>query len=353
MEDNVLLETYFFECQCALFIVDITSNESFNLIRKLIKNLEEYFPSKKNEENSENNKDEQDNGLYSSALNYLKKILVINKIDLESERKVSQEDISSLLNEFPSLDSLEISLKTQKGIPDLENKLLLSYEKNKENNLPTDYIYEESEYFKNPQICLNLKAEASINLIVIGDSEVGKSCLLIRYLRNQFNNSFLTTVGIDKEARIIKIKDKIFRLILWDTAGQERFRSLPIKYYQNADGVLILYDVTNKTSFVNADVWVEDYKKHANKSRVNMFLVGNKIDLKRQVPKEEAIKKAKEYGMNYYEVSCKINMNISEVIAKMIQQCYPSIVKSEVAKLDPKKVNKKKGGSCCGGSSKK
>jgi small GTP-binding protein len=352
LEDKALLESYFFECQCALFIADVTSEESFKLVRKLLEKIEDYFPSNKNEENSETNGDEQIEGQNESNLNYLKKILIINKIDL-SERKVSQEDISSLLNEFPTLDSLEISLKTLKGIPDLENKLLMSYEKVKDNNLPTDYIYEELEFYKNPQICSNLKAEASINIIVIGDSEVGKSCFLMRYLRNQFSDSFLTTVGIDKEARIIKVKDQIFRLILWDTAGQERFRSLPIKYYQNADGVLILYDVSNKTSLINADLWVDDYKKHVNKSKINMFLVGNKIDLKRQVAKEEAIKKANEYGMKYFEVSCKINMNITEVMSRMILQCYPNIVKSDSTKLDPKKLNKKKKSGCCGSGSSK
>ena len=335
-------------------MIDITSKESLDLVKQLIEKLEQYFPNNK-VNNSNENKEKDNNNQYDEyILIYLKKILIINKTDLESERKVSEEDIFSLLNKFPNLDSIEISLKTLKGIPELSKKLLMSYEKIKDNNLPTDYVYEEQDSFKNPQNCSNLKAEASMNFIMIGDSQVGKSCFLMRYLRDSFSNSFLTTVGMDKEARLIKIKDEIIRLVLWDTAGQERFRSIPIKYYQNADGVLILFDLNNKNSFINVNNWAEDYKKNTNKNKTNMFLIGNKLDLTREVTKEEAIQKAKELGASYYEVSCKTNVNINEVMARLILQCYPHIIKAEGnAKLDKNKTGKKNGGGCCGGGKKK
>ena len=335
-------------------MIDITSKESLDLVKQLIEKLEQYFPNNKVNNSNENKEKDNNNQYDESILIYLKKILIINKTDLESERKVSEEDIFSLLNKFPNLDSIEISLKTLKGIPELSKKLLMSYEKIKDNNLPTDYVYEEQDFFKNPQNCSNLKAEASMNFIMIGDSQVGKSCFLMRYLRDSFSNSFLTTVGMDKEARLIKIKDEIIRLVLWDTAGQERFRSIPIKYYQNADGVLILFDLNNKNSFINVNNWAEDYKKNTNKNKTNIFLIGNKLDLTREVTKEEAIQKAKELGASYYEVSCKTNENINEVMARLILQCYPHIIKAEGnAKLDKNKTGKKNGGGCCGGGKKK
>ena len=277
----------------------------------------------------------------------------MNKTDLDSE-KIPQDNITSFLEKHPKINSLEISLKAEKGIPELLNKILLSYENSGEYNLPTDYIYEEIESYKNPQNCAILKAEATINCIIIGETEVGKSCFLMRYFRDTFSDTFLTTVGIDKETRIIKIKDKVYRITLWDTAGQERFRSLPIKYYQNADGVLLLFDVSDKKSFDKVDDWFDDAKKNIkNKSRTNIFLIGNKIDLKRVVPKEDAIKKANELGLKYFEVSCKINMNVAEVMSTMIYSCYENVENMTGEKLDRRKTKKKKGGCCGGGNSKK
>ena len=234
----------------------------------------------------------------------------------------------------------------------------MSYENRGENNLPTDYIYEEIESYKNPQNCSILKAEATINCIIIGETEVGKSCFLMRYFRDIFSASFLTTVGIDKETRIIKINDTVYRITLWDTAGQERFRSLPFKYYQNADGVLLFFDVSDKRSFENVDIWFNDAKKNIkNNIWTNIYLIGNKIDLKRVVTKEEAIKKANEFGMKYFEVSCKINMNVAEVMSTMIYNCYEkreNIGGGE--KLDRRKTKARKrgeGGGCCGGGNSK
>ncbi len=331
--------SYFLDCQCSLFIVDITSEQSFELIKRLIESIENIIPN--NEINNDNQiKDEKEN-------NFLKKILIINKTDLDSERKVSQEDISSFLTQHPNVDSQEISLKDLQGIPQLLNKIQSSYEKKEDNKLPTDYIYEEEESFKNPQNCANLKTIGTLNFILIGETEVGKSCFLMRYYRNEFSNSFLTTVGIDKAAKTIKIKNGIYRLTIWDTAGQERFRSLPNKYYQYADGVLLFFDVSNKETFEKVDLWVEDLKKNIKKfTNKNVFLIGNKIDLKRAITREEAIKKAKEIGIDYYEVSCKINMNVTEVMEKIIYNIYPTIEVSTGEKLNKKKNKKKKKGFC-------
>ena len=337
-----LLETYFLDCQCALFIVDITSNESFTLIKSLIEQLEKIIKTI-----NDDNKKNFDNGIKKENLN---QILILNKFDLESDRKVSQEDISFFLNNNQNIESVEISLKTLQGIPELNNKLLSSYKIIKENNLPSDNLYEEEDIIKDLEAYSNLNVKATINCILIGESEVGKSCFLMRYFKNQFCESFLTTVGIDKETKNIKIDNDLYRLTLWDTAGQERFRSLPAKYYQNADGVLLLFDVNNRETFEKVDIWFEDLKKSLKKdSRKNVYLIGNKIDLKREVTKEEAIKKANEFGMKYFEASSKININVCDIMSRLIISCYPTINKDGGKKLEKKKSKKKKHGGCCGG----
>ena len=337
-----LLETYFLDCQCALFIVDITSNESFTLIKSLIEQLEKIIKTI-----NDDNKKNFDNGIKKENLN---QILILNKFDLESDRKVSQEDISFFLNNNQNIESVEISLKTLQGIPELNNKLLSSYKIIKENNLPSDNLYEEEDIIKDLEAYSNLNVKATINCILIGESEVGKSCFLMRYFKNQFCESFLTTVGIDKEIKNIKIDNDLYRLTLWDTAGQERFRSLPARYYQNADGVLLLFDVNNRETFEKTDIWFEDLKKSLKKdSRKNVYLIGNKIDLKREVTTEEAIKKANEFGMKYFEASSKINMNVCDIMSRLIISCYPTINKDGGKKLEKKKSKRKKHGGCCGG----
>ena len=146
---------------------------------------------------------------------------------------------------------------------------------------------------------------------------------------------------------IIKIKDTTYKLTLWDTAGQERFRSLPEKYYQNADGVLLLFDVSNRKSFENVDIWVESIKKSVKSTTSKkVFLIGNKIDLERVVKKEEAIKKADDYGFKYFEASCKINMNLTEIMARMIYSCFNNLDKNENISLEKSHKNKKKK-KCC------
>ena len=341
MNNKALLESYFLDCQCALFIVDITSNESFTLIKSLVEQLNAIINN-----NNDDIKKYFDNGIKKENL---KIILILNKFDLESDRKVSQEDISFFLNNNQNIESVEISLKTLQGIPELNNKLLSSYTIIKENNLPSDKLYEEEDLIKSLETSSNLNIEATISCILIGETEAGKSCFLMRYFRDQFCESFLTTVGIDKESKIIKIDNTLYRLTLWDTAGQERFRSLPEKYYQNADGVLLLFDVNNRKSFEKANVWFEDVKKTVKKTtRKNIYLIGNKIDLEREVTKEEAIKKANEFGIQYFESSSKINMNVYDIMARLIINCLPNINKDGGKKLEKKKSRKKKHGGCCG-----
>ena len=181
-----------------------------------------------------------------------------------------------------------------------------------------------------------------------------------RYLKNQFQDTFSATIGINKEIKHVKVGNDCYKLTLWDSTGAERLRSLPKKYYQKANGFLLLFDVTNKDSFNNVEEWIKDVKNNSNKniggengteSKIPLYLIGNKIDSPyRVITKEQAQTKAKSLGMKYFEVSCKYNMNISEVMNKMIMDTYMKADHIENCfKLSAKKSGKehrKRGGLC-------
>ena len=179
------------------------------------------------------------------------------------------------------------------------------------------------------------------------------------HFKNQFIENLKSTIGIDKEMKFVKVGNDVYKLTVWDTAGQERFRCLPKKYYQNADGVFLLFDVTNEETFTNISNWMKDVKENSNKtisndannqSDISLYLIGNKIDKpERVVTRETAEEMAKSLGMKYFEVSCKINMNIQEIIARMIMECHMKTNNIENCfKLKPtrKDENRTKRGCC-------
>ncbi|KAH9703161.1 ras-related protein RABE1a [Citrus sinensis] len=164
-----------------------------------------------------------------------------------------------------------------------------------------------------------------IKLLLIGDSGVGKSCLLLRFSDGSFTTSFITTIGIDFKIRTIELDGKRIKLQIWDTAGQERFRTITTAYYRGAMGILLVYDVTDESSFNNIRNWIRNIEQHAS-DNVNKILVGNKADMdesKRAVPTSKGQALADEYGIKFFETSAKTNLNVEEVffsIAKDIKQ---------------------------------
>nr|CAG8524291.1 11412_t:CDS:2 [Entrophospora candida]CAG8564129.1 3438_t:CDS:2 [Entrophospora candida] len=138
-----------------------------------------------------------------------------------------------------------------------------------------------------------------IKLLLIGDSGVGKSCLLLRFSDDSFTPSFITTIGIDFKIRTIELDGKRIKLQIWDTAGQERFRTIT-----TAMGILLVYDVTDERSF---------NKQHASEG-VNKILIGNKCDWveKKLIAKEQGQALADEFGINFLETSAKANINVEE-----------------------------------------
>ena len=121
-----------------------------------------------------------------------------------------------------------------------------------------------------------------IKLLIVGNSSVGKSCILSRYCNDIFNEKFISTIGIDFNIKRIKVNNKNIKLQLWDTAGQERFKSITVGYFRGSQGALVVYDVSDRKSFENVVNWIKDLKEHGNKN-MDIFLIANKIDSRPEI----------------------------------------------------------------------
>ncbi|WFC94314.1 GTP-binding protein [Malassezia brasiliensis] len=169
-----------------------------------------------------------------------------------------------------------------------------------------------------------------VKLLLIGDSGVGKSCLLLRFCDDAWTPSFITTIGIDFKIRTIEVDGKRVKLQIWDTAGQERFRTITTAYYRGAMGILLVFDLTDEKSFNGIqDIrnWYKDVEQHASEG-VRKILVGNKCDWeeKRAVTTEQAQALADELGLTYVETSAKSNTNVDEAFFKLAQQVKDHLV---------------------------
>ncbi|KAK7205589.1 ras family-domain-containing protein [Myxozyma melibiosi] len=160
-----------------------------------------------------------------------------------------------------------------------------------------------------------------IKLLLIGDSGVGKSCLLLRFSEDSFTPSFITTIGIDFKIRTIDLDGKRIKMQIWDTAGQERFRTITTAYYRGAMGILLVYDVTDEKSFNNIRNWFANVEQHASEG-VNKLLIGNKCDWeeKRAVSTEQGKALANELGIPFIEASAKANINVEEAFVSLARQ---------------------------------
>jgi len=174
------------------------------------------------------------------------------------------------------------------------------------------------------------------NYILIGDTGVGKSCLLLNFIDKGFRKEHLVTIGVDFGSKIVDVKGIKYKLLIWDTAGQETFNSISRSYYRNAVGGLLVYDITNKESFQNVKKWLENVKEFS-KSPVSLVLVGNKTDLEseRVVSKEEGEAFAKEHGLPFIETSAKQSANVDEAFFKTIESICE---KMNQGVIEPKKT---------------
>eukprot|EP01065_Artemidia_motanka_P002523 TRINITY_DN111_c0_g1_i1.p1 TRINITY_DN111_c0_g1~~TRINITY_DN111_c0_g1_i1.p1 ORF type:complete len:206 (+),score=74.98 TRINITY_DN111_c0_g1_i1:70-687(+) len=195
-------------------------------------------------------------------------------------------------------------------------------------------------------------------LLLIGDSGVGKSCLLLRFADDTYTESYISTIGVDFKIRTIELDGKTIKLQIWDTAGQERFRTITSSYYRGAHGIIIVYDVTDRETFSNVKTWLSEIEKYATDS-VNKLLVGNKCDLvvKKDVDYNTAKDFADTLGIQFLETSAKNATNVEQAFMTMSAEIKRRIQSNpDPGRGQPGRVplvagsgvgvGKKKGGCC-------
>ena len=331
IHNDTILNALFFDCQCALFLADMNNHESFTPIKNIFAGIDnDKFPN-------------------------LSKIIVENKSDLKSEKP--NEELQKFINGNPNVGYIEISLKNGDNVDNLLNKIYDAVNSPKNVLIPINKVAKGTSNKYSIDNC-----EKPFSLILVGNTAVGKTNLMARYARNGFQSLFLSTNGYNQEIKILKINNRFYHLTLWDTAGQERYSSLPRKYYKNVDGVLLLFDLTEKESFEQTSKWIEDINQYSTRSDEEenekkdngpiIYLIGNKLDLlangEEIITQEEKEALSKKLGVKYYEVSAKWNLNIEEVIARIILEIVNlnrnSRRKTFIVKKNQEPVKKK---GCC------
>lgn len=218
------------------------------------------------------------------------------------------------------------------------------------------------------------KYDVLVKLLLIGDTGVGKSCLLLRFAEDSFTPSFITTIGIDFKIKLTNIHDKRVKLQIWDTAGQERFRTITTAYYRGAMGIILVYDVTDEDSFTSISNWMHQIQIHASEN-VNMLLIGNKCDASnRRITYQQGSDLATSFNMKFFETSARDNLHVtdsfmsitSDVMDRM--RAFPAQFESDSVPVSlsqhaalssqpnlkpsgvetsPKEVNSSSSSSCC------
>eukprot|EP01091_Cochliopodium_minus_P001956 TRINITY_DN118_c1_g1_i1.p1 TRINITY_DN118_c1_g1~~TRINITY_DN118_c1_g1_i1.p1 ORF type:complete len:195 (-),score=40.82 TRINITY_DN118_c1_g1_i1:63-647(-) len=190
----------------------------------------------------------------------------------------------------------------------------------------------------------NLKGGKKYKFLLIGDPNVGKSCILVQYVDGKFQEGTQNTIGQDSKEKSINVNGKETNLVIWDTAGQERFRTLTSSFYRGAHGIIIVFDITNHATFQNVDRWKQEIIRYT--SDVPRIIIGNKSDKEseRKVTKEEAEKYCSENGIPYMECSAKTGSNIEEMFEKLAKEVVKIMEPTEPQHFPIQSEDKK---SCC------
>ncbi|XP_022939060.1 ras-related protein RABF1-like [Cucurbita moschata] len=166
-----------------------------------------------------------------------------------------------------------------------------------------------------------------VKLVLLGDSGVGKSCIVLRFVRGQFDPTSKVTVGASFLSQTIVLQDSTtVKFEIWDTAGQERYAALAPLYYRGAAVAVVVYDITNSDSFAKAKYWVKELQKHG-RSDIILALVGNKADLQeeRKVSVQDGTEYAEKNGLFFIETSAKTADNINELFEEILSDCYDQL----------------------------
>ncbi len=204
--------------------------------------------------------------------------------------------------------------------------------------------------------------EIIIKVVIVGESFVGKTNLLMRYADDKFNPNQKSTLGMDFLSKDLVINHHSLKVQFWDTAGQEKYKAISSSYYKVSSAVILVYDISRRDSFDRLENWIQDVQKYTNKN-LKMMLIGNKIDLEseRQVMTDEGANFAQKQGMYFWETSAKSNVNkcVNKAFETVIEECMNEALKSEaenesshienIRRKTLKKVDKRneKKESCC------
>ncbi len=196
------------------------------------------------------------------------------------------------------------------------------------------------------------KYDYIFKLLLIGDSGVGKSSIVLRFADDTFTDSYISTIGVDFKIRTITIRNKIIKLQIWDTAGQERFRTITTSYYRGAHAIIIVFDITDKLTFDNVENWLENINLYAN-NNIQKILIGNKSDLKmdRNLNQDLINSLINNYQLKYIETSAKNDYNINLIFEEISNQLLKAINEDRLDKYYSKnlityKVSNKNSGCC-------
>ncbi len=214
------------------------------------------------------------------------------------------------------------------------------------NNINNNYLIEEDNK--------NEKEKENNSIISLKDSGVGKSSVILLYIEDYFSDSLMSSIGVDFKTKQIEINDRVIKMQIWDTAGHEKFRTITTSYYKSAHAIIVLYDITDETSFENIKNWMIDIDKFG-KQGVLKVLIGNKKDLEKQrkVTREAGESLANKYGINFFEVSAKDNTNIEELFldtAKCLLEKNENAIVEDIGTnvvLNSNKITLKKKKKCC------
>ena len=205
---------------------------------------------------------------------------------------------------------------------------------------------QEKEQSKNNEIT-SIK---SYKVLLLGNSYVGKTCILLRFSEDSFNENYELTIGLNYRIKTLNIDNNPIKMQIWDTSGEEKFKAIAKNFYRGAHGVLLIYDICEKNSFLDVRDWIEQIVENTDNDNMVMILCGNKCDKEKEriITKEEGEDLAKNYGIPFFECSAKNNTNINEMFNTMAQNIYSKIGNrySIAVKLNSNKF-KKKMGKCC------
>ena len=324
-----------YETEIIIILIDITRISSFELAKNLLEKLNEIYKERKKK---------------------FEIFFIANKIDLDSKRVITNNEINELRDLYNYIQIFYLSLKSIENFENIIESLNTTLNKDCFKLYNLIKIKEPIKITSQD----NIKSNSLMTIFLLGSSGVGKTSFIKRYFNNLFSNSNLSTLGIDVEKSFVEIDNQIIKLEVWDTAGQERLRSIPKKYYIKSDAFILMYDITKESTFNELTQWIKDIKEarntdindNNNDNNCIIYLTGNKIDNinEREIKTEDAENFAKKYNINYTEISCKDGINIYEIMENIIFDTSKRLdYLKEGFNLEKEKIKNIKKKKCCNG----